>query len=77
MIVDILQQKMAKSTGVLIGTDLNCVQFSSHVANMIQEETISINSRKDASDFNMPIDGNDQSKKISMAIDCIHDLIER
>jgi hypothetical protein len=51
---------MAKSTGVLIGTDLNYVQFSSQVANSTQEESLSINSKKETSDFNMPIDGNEQ-----------------
>lgn len=51
---------MAKSTGVLIGTDLNYVQFNSQVANAPQEDTISLSSRKEASDFNMPIDGNEQ-----------------
>lgn len=52
---------MAKSTGVLIGTDLNSVQFNSQVANSTQEETMSVNSKKEISDFNMPIDGNEQS----------------
>jgi hypothetical protein len=59
-IFDVFQQKMAKSTGVLIGTDLNYVQFNSQIANSIQEETLSVNSRKETSDFNMPIDGNEQ-----------------
>lgn len=53
---------MAKSTGVLIGTDLNSVQFNSQIANATQEETMSINSKKETSDFNMPIDSNEQSK---------------
>jgi hypothetical protein len=51
---------MAKSTGVLIGTDLNYVQFNSQLANGAQEETMSVNSKKETSDFNMPIDGNEQ-----------------
>lgn len=59
-VLDIAQQKMVKSTGVLIGNDLNYVQFNSQIANTMQEETTSINSRRDASDFNMPIDGNEQ-----------------
>ncbi len=59
-ILDIYQQKLAKSTGVLIGTDLNYVQFNSQIANGTQEETISVNSKKETSDFNMPIDGNEQ-----------------
>jgi hypothetical protein len=59
-ILDILQQKMAKSTGVLIGTDLNYVQFNSQIANSMQDEITSINSKKEISDFNMPIDGNEQ-----------------
>lgn len=59
---DVLQQKMAKSTGVLIGTDLNCVQFSSQVANALQEETASINSKKEGNDFDMVIESNEQSK---------------
>jgi hypothetical protein len=50
---------MAKSTGVLIGTDLNTVQFNSQVANATQDE---MNSRKETSDFNMPIDGNEQGR---------------
>ena len=60
MFLDVFQQKMAKSTGVLIGTDLNYVQFNSQVANATQEETASTNSKKETSDFNMPIDGNEQ-----------------
>jgi len=64
---------MAKSTGVLIGTDLNYVQFNSQIANGTQDETISINSKKEISDFNMPIDGNEQgiifnNRKISISI---------
>jgi len=59
-ILDIIQQKMAKSTGVFIGTDLNSVQFNSQIANSTQEETMSVNNRKETSDFNMPIDGNEQ-----------------
>jgi hypothetical protein len=50
---------MAKSTGVLIGTDLNTVQFNSQVANATQDE---MNSKKETSDFNMPIDGNEQGR---------------
>ncbi|CAF3552282.1 unnamed protein product [Rotaria socialis] len=55
--MDILQQKMAKSTGVVIGTDLNYVQFNAQVANTLQDDSLSINSRKEGCDFNMPIDG--------------------
>ncbi|CAF2598817.1 unnamed protein product [Rotaria sp. Silwood2] len=58
--IDIFQQKMAKSTGVVIGTDLNYVQFNAQVANTPQDDTISINSKKEGNDFNMPIDGNEQ-----------------
>lgn len=62
---DVFQQKMAKSTGVLIGTDLNSVQFNSQVANAIQEETASINSKKEANDFDMPIESNEQSRFVN------------
>ncbi|CAF5209801.1 unnamed protein product, partial [Rotaria magnacalcarata] len=55
--MDILQQKMAKSTGVVIGTDLNYVQFNAQAANTLQDDSLSINSRKEGCDFNMPIDG--------------------
>ena len=48
---------MAKSTGVIIGTDLNYVQFNAQIANAEQNDTISVNSKKEESDFNMPIDG--------------------
>ncbi|UJR27111.1 hypothetical protein I4U23_008410 [Adineta vaga] len=57
---DTYQQKIARSTGVLIGTDLNCVQFNSQVANTVQDDTTSVSSKKETSDFNMPIDGNEQ-----------------
>lgn len=61
---DVLQQNMVKSTGVMIGTDLNSVQFNSQLANANQQdETVSISSRRDASDFNMPIDGTEQGKR--------------
>ena len=48
---------MAKSTGVVIGTDLNYVQFNAQVANTLQDDSSSINSKKEGYDFNMPIDG--------------------
>lgn len=64
---DVFQQKMSKSTGVLIGTDLNSVQFNSQVANAIQEETASINSKKEANDFDMPIESNEQSRLIDVS----------
>lgn len=53
---------MAKSTGVLIGTDLNSVQFNSQLANASQEETASINSKKEANDFDMLIENTEQSR---------------
>ncbi|CAF3569320.1 unnamed protein product [Adineta steineri] len=53
-------QNRAKSTGVIIGNDLNYVQFNSQVANAIQEDTTFVNSKKEASDFNMPVDENEQ-----------------
>ncbi|CAF0908269.1 unnamed protein product [Rotaria sp. Silwood1] len=62
--IDIFQQKLAKTTGVVIGTDLNYVQFNAQVANTPQEDTISINSKKEGSDFNMPTDGNEQVDEI-------------
>ncbi len=64
IIIDVFQQKMTKSTGVLIGTDLNSVQFNSQVANAVPEDTASMNSKKETSDFNMPIDGNEQGRFI-------------
>lgn len=61
-VLDILQQKMAKSTGVVIGTDLNSVQFNAQVANTIQDDSISVNSKKEGNDFNMPTDGTEIGK---------------
>ena len=60
---------MARSAGVLIDNDLNSVQFNSQVANNIQEESSSINSKKDTSDFNMPTDGNEQGRFTRMSIE--------
>lgn len=51
---------MAKSKGILIGTDLNYVQYNPQVSVTPQDETASISSKKDGSDFNMPVDGQDQ-----------------
>ena len=51
---------MAKTTGVLIGNDLNYVQFNSQIANDTQEDTTPVHSRRETSDFNMPIDGTEQ-----------------
>ncbi|CAF3650564.1 unnamed protein product [Rotaria sordida] len=58
--IDAFQQKMAKSTGIVIGTDLNYVQFNAQGASTPADDTISVNSKKEGNDFNMPIDGNEQ-----------------
>lgn len=60
--LDTVQQKMAKTTGVLIGNDLNYVQFNSQIANDTQEDTTPATSRRETSDFNMPIDGTEQGR---------------
>lgn len=58
--LEVYQQKMAKSTGVVIGTDLNYVQFNAQVANTLPDDAMSVNSKREGNDFNMPIDGNEQ-----------------
>ncbi|CAF0753950.1 unnamed protein product [Adineta ricciae] len=57
---DTYQQKLAKTTGVLIGNDFNYVQFNSQVGNTTSDDTTSVNSKKETSDFNMPTDGTEQ-----------------
>ena len=55
----VVQQRMAKSTGVLIGNDLNSVQFNSQVANAPVDDAPTA-SKRDTIDFEMPTDGNEQ-----------------
>ena len=56
-----VQQRMAKSTGVLIGNDLNSVQFNSQVANAPVDDAPTA-SKRDTIDFEMPTDGNEQGR---------------
>lgn len=56
------------STGVLIGTNHNYVQFNSQVANSTPDESsLSVNNKREANDFNMPVD-TDENPTIKSAL---------